>query len=149
MAKVSSKNVTKKSTKKKSSSVKSKESKVLLKLENTSTNNAINTTRSNTLLRANNVTQPDVASESNSDYSVITTNNHDDNKTSSSLSGNSNYAYSMSSKGNISVNNANAEKAHNIWSGSLKRYRNSDEYKKAFNSEFTAISNKWNNNAIL
>ena len=110
MAKVSSKNVTKKSTKKKSSSVKSKESKVLSKLENTSTNNAINTTRSNTLLRTNNVTQPDVASESNSDYSVITTNNHDDNKTSSSLSGNSNYAYSMSSKGNISVNNANAEK---------------------------------------
>ena len=35
MAKVSSKNVTKKSTKKKSSSVKSKESKVLSKLENT------------------------------------------------------------------------------------------------------------------
>ena len=110
MAKVSSKNVTKKSTKKKSSSVKSKESKVLSKLENTSTNNAINITRSNTLLRTNNVTQPDVASESNLDYSVTTTNNHDDNKTSSSLSGNSNYAYSMSSKGNISVNNANAEK---------------------------------------
>ena len=81
MAKVSSKNVTKKSTKKKSSSVKSKESKVLSKLENTSTNNAINITRSNTLLRTNNVTQPDVASESNSDYSVITTNNHDDNNT--------------------------------------------------------------------
>lgn len=45
------------------------------------------------------------------------------------------------------VNNANAEKAHNIWSRSLKKYRNSDEYKKAFNSEFTAISNRWNSNA--
>lgn len=45
------------------------------------------------------------------------------------------------------VNNANAEKAHNIWSRSLKRYRNSDGYKKAFNSEFTAISNRWNSNA--
>ena len=46
------------------------------------------------------------------------------------------------------VNNANAEKAQNIWSRSLKRYRNSDEYKKAFNSEFTAISNRWNSNAV-
>lgn len=45
------------------------------------------------------------------------------------------------------VNKANAEKAQNIWSRSLKRYRDSDEYQKAFNSEFTAISNKWNNNA--
>ena len=46
------------------------------------------------------------------------------------------------------VNNANAEKAQNIWSRSLKRYRNSDEYKKAFNSEFNAISNRWNSNAV-
>lgn len=45
------------------------------------------------------------------------------------------------------VNNSNAEKAHNIWSRSLKRYRESDEYKKAFNSELTAISNKWNSDA--
>ena len=45
------------------------------------------------------------------------------------------------------VNKANTEKAQNIWSRSLKRYRDSDEYQKAFNSEFTAISNKWNNNA--
>lgn len=45
------------------------------------------------------------------------------------------------------VNNANREKAQNIWSRSLKKYRDSDEYKKAFNSEFTAISNKWNSEA--
>lgn len=45
------------------------------------------------------------------------------------------------------VKNANAEKAQNIWSRSLKRYRESDEYKKALNSEFSAISNKWNNEA--
>lgn len=45
------------------------------------------------------------------------------------------------------VNNANAEKAQNIWSRSLKRYRESDEYKKAFNSELSAISNKWNSEA--
>ena len=45
------------------------------------------------------------------------------------------------------VNNANAEKAQNIWSRSLKRYRESNEYKKAFNSEFSAISNKWNSEA--
>ena len=45
------------------------------------------------------------------------------------------------------VNNANAEKAQNIWSRSLKRYRESDEYKKALNSEFSAISNKWNSEA--
>ena len=45
------------------------------------------------------------------------------------------------------VNNSNAEKAHNIWSRSLKRYRESDEYKKAFNLELTAISNKWNSDA--
>lgn len=45
------------------------------------------------------------------------------------------------------VNSANAEKAQNIWSRSLKRYRNSPEYKKALNSELTAISNKWNSEA--
>ena len=45
------------------------------------------------------------------------------------------------------VKNANAEKAQNIWSRSLKRYRESDKYKKAFNSEFSAISNKWNSEA--
>lgn len=45
------------------------------------------------------------------------------------------------------VNNANAEKAQNIWSRSLKRYRESDEYKKDFNSELSAISNKWNSEA--
>lgn len=45
------------------------------------------------------------------------------------------------------VNNANAERALNIWSRSLKRYRESDEYKKALNSEFSAISNKWNSEA--
>lgn len=45
------------------------------------------------------------------------------------------------------VNNANAEKAQNIWSRSLKRYRESNEYKKAFNSELSAISNKWNSEA--
>ena len=45
------------------------------------------------------------------------------------------------------VNNANAEKAQNIWSRSLKRYRDSNEYKKDFNSELTAISNKWNSEA--
>ena len=45
------------------------------------------------------------------------------------------------------VNNANREKAQNIWSRSLKKYRDSNEYKKAFNSEFTAISNKWNSEA--
>lgn len=45
------------------------------------------------------------------------------------------------------VKNANAEKAQNIWSRSLKRYRESDEYKKALNSEFSAISNKWNSEA--
>ena len=38
----------------------------------------------------------------------------------------------------------NTETAYNIWSKSLKRYRNSNEYQKAFNSELTAISNKWN-----
>ena len=45
------------------------------------------------------------------------------------------------------VNNANAERALNIWSRSLKRYRDSSEYQKAFNSELTAISNKWNSEA--
>ena len=45
------------------------------------------------------------------------------------------------------VNNANAERAQNIWSRSLKRYRESSEYQKAFNSELTAISNKWNSEA--
>lgn len=45
------------------------------------------------------------------------------------------------------VKSANAEKAQNIWSRSLKRYRNSPEYKKALNSELTAISNKWNSEA--
>lgn len=45
------------------------------------------------------------------------------------------------------VNNANAERAQNIWSKSLKRYRESFEYQKAFNSELTAISNKWNSEA--
>ena len=45
------------------------------------------------------------------------------------------------------VNNANREKAQNIWSRSLKKYRDSNEYKKAFNSEFTTISNKWNSEA--
>lgn len=45
------------------------------------------------------------------------------------------------------VNSANAEKAQNIWSRSLKRYRNSPEYKKALNSELTTISNKWNSEA--
>lgn len=38
----------------------------------------------------------------------------------------------------------NTETAYNIWSKSLKRYRGSSEYQKAFNSEFAAISNKWN-----
>lgn len=46
------------------------------------------------------------------------------------------------------VNSANAEKAQNIWSRSLKRYRNSPEYKKALNSELTTISNKWNSEAV-
>lgn len=45
------------------------------------------------------------------------------------------------------VNNANVERAQNIWSRSLKRYRDSSEYQKAFNSELTAISNKWNSEA--
>ena len=45
------------------------------------------------------------------------------------------------------VNNANVERAQNIWSRSLKRYRDSPEYQKAFNSELTAISNKWNSEA--
>lgn len=45
------------------------------------------------------------------------------------------------------VKNANAEKAQNIWSRSLKRYRNSPEYKKAFTSEFNAISDKLKNGA--
>lgn len=45
------------------------------------------------------------------------------------------------------VNKANAERAQNIWSRSLKRYRNSPEYKKAFDSELTTISNKWNSEA--
>ena len=41
----------------------------------------------------------------------------------------------------------NTETAYNIWSKSLKRYRSSSEYQKAFNSELTAISNKWNSEA--
>lgn len=45
------------------------------------------------------------------------------------------------------VNNANTERAQNIWSRSLKRYRDSSEYQKAFNSELTTISNKWNSEA--
>lgn len=41
----------------------------------------------------------------------------------------------------------NTEIAYNIWSKSLKKHRNSPEYKKAFNSEFATIGNKYNNAA--
>ena len=45
------------------------------------------------------------------------------------------------------VNNENTETANIIYSQALKRYRDSAEYKKDFNSEFNAISNKWNSDA--
>ena len=41
----------------------------------------------------------------------------------------------------------NTEAAKNIWSRSLKKYRNSDSYKNTFNSEFATISNRWNKEA--
>ena len=41
----------------------------------------------------------------------------------------------------------NTEAAKNIWSRSLKKYRNSDSYKNTFNSEFNAIRNRWHNDA--
>lgn len=41
----------------------------------------------------------------------------------------------------------NTEVAKNIWSRSLKKYRDSDSYKSTFNSEFAAISNRWNKEA--
>lgn len=45
------------------------------------------------------------------------------------------------------VNTENTETANIIYSQALKRYRDSAEYKKNFNSEFNAISNKWNSDA--
>lgn len=45
------------------------------------------------------------------------------------------------------VNNKNTEIAHNIWSRSLKKYRQSKEYQKALNAEMKSISDRWNNDA--
>ena len=42
------------------------------------------------------------------------------------------------------VNNKNTETARNIWSRSLKKYRQSKEYQKAFNAEMKSISDRLN-----